>query len=238
MMSSKTRWEIPKSPIQKHYEKGFLLVVEKPPGIPSHATFDPNRPNLEDLLRKQEKNPSLRLVHRLDLDTSGLLLACIDPTQNKEADKILSESEKTYICITRGVPSQKEFRVECFLKDGKGRVSSVRSGGKKAITDFKILSSNPEKGISILAAKLLTGRRHQIRFHLSMVGTPILGDETYGESFREKKKHLVPEPNRFLLHSYLLQFKNEFQEEIRIVSKLPSDFESYLHFFSGLRFPE
>ncbi|TGJ98269.1 RNA pseudouridine synthase [Leptospira langatensis] len=231
------RWETPKSPIQKHYEKGFLLVVEKPPGIPSQATFDPNRPNLEDLLRIQEKRPNLRLLHRLDRDTSGLLLACIDPAKNKEADAILADSEKTYLCIAKGVPSRKEFRVECFLKDGKGRVSSVRSGGKKAITDFTVLSSNPEKGISILAAKLVTGRRHQIRFHLSMEGTPILGDETYGEN-KQEKKELVPKPNRFLLHSYLLKFKNEFGEEIRIVSEPPKDFEPYLRFFSGLRFPE
>ncbi|PJZ75482.1 RluA family pseudouridine synthase [Leptospira neocaledonica] len=235
MRETKPGFQVPEHPIRKWYEKGFLLAVEKPAGIPVHPTFDPNRPNLEDLVRQQEKQPELRLLHRLDRDTSGILLFCKEPTKNKDADSILANSEKTYLAICVGIPKEKEFRVQCFLKDGKGKVSSVRSGGKKAITDFTLLSYSKEKNISLVAAKLVTGRRHQIRFHLSSIGIPILGDETYGES---SAKSLVPKPKRFILHSYLLKFKNEFDEEVKIVSEPPSDFQSYLHFFSGIRFPE
>ncbi|MEI1279936.1 RNA pseudouridine synthase [Leptospira venezuelensis] len=235
MRETKHKFQVPKTPIHKWYEKGFILAVEKPAGIPAQATFDPNRPNLEDLVRQQEKEPDLRLLHRLDRDTSGILLFCKEPSRNKEADSILADSKKTYIAVCNGIPTEKEFRVECFLKDGKGKVSSVRSGGKKAITDFTLLSASKEKNISLIAAKLVTGRRHQIRFHLSFIGTPILGDETYGET---STKSLVPKPKRFLLHSYLLKFKNEFDEDVKIVSEPPSDFQPYLHFFSGIRFPE
>ncbi|TGM17012.1 RNA pseudouridine synthase [Leptospira selangorensis] len=235
MRETKPKFQVPETPIHKWYEKGFLLAVEKPAGIPVHATFDPNRPNLEDLVRKQEKEPDLRLLHRLDRDTSGILLFCKEPSKNKEADIILADSEKTYLAISVGIPKEKEFRVECFLKDGKGKVSSVRSGGKKAITDFTLLSYSKEKNLSLVAAKLVTGRRHQIRFHLSSIGTPILGDETYSDP---SVKSLVPKPKRFLLHSYLLKFKNEFEEDIKIVSELPIDFQAYMRFFSGIRFPE
>ncbi|EMK02262.1 RluA family pseudouridine synthase [Leptospira sp. WS58.C1] len=235
MREPKPKFPAIKHPIRKWYEKGFLLAVEKPAGIPVHATFDPNRPNLEDLVRQQEKEPELRLLHRLDKDTSGILLFCKEPSKNKEADSILADSEKTYLAICAGIPKEKEFRVECFLKDGKGKVSSVRSGGKKAITDFTLLSYSKEKNISLVAAKLVTGRRHQIRFHLSSIGTPILGDETYCDS---SSKSLVPKPKRFLLHSYLLKFKNEFNEEVKLISELPSDFQPYMRFFSGIRFPE
>ncbi|TGL64194.1 RNA pseudouridine synthase [Leptospira sarikeiensis] len=236
MPGPKPKFTLPPLPLKKWYDKGFLLALEKPAGVPAQATFDPNRPNLEDLARKQENLPSLRLMHRLDLDTSGIILFCKDPDKNKEADTILADSEKTYICICSGIPKEEEFRLECFLKDGKGKVSAVRSGGKKAITDFKLLSVSKEKNISLIAAKLVTGRRHQIRFQLSSIGIPILGDETYGYIFSSKS--LVPRPNRFLLHSYLLKFKNEFEEDVRIVSDLPSDFHPYIHFFSGIRFPE
>lgn len=235
MRETKPKFQTPELPIRKLYEKGFLLAVEKPAGIPVHATFDPNRPNLEDLVRQQEKEPDLRLLHRLDRDTSGILLFCKDASKNKEADSILADSEKTYLAVCVGIPKEKEFRVECFLKDGKGKVSSVRSGGKKAITDFTLLSYSEEKNLSLVAAKLVTGRRHQIRFHLSSIRTPILGDETYGDP---SIKSLVSKPKRFLLHSYLLKFKNEFEEDIKIVSELPIDFQPYMRFFSGIRFPE
>lgn len=235
MRETKPKFQVPEHPIHKWYEKGFLLAVEKPAGIPVHATFDPNRPNLEDLVRQQEKEPDLRLLHRLDRDTSGILLFCKEPSKNKEADSILADSEKTYLAVSVGIPTEKEFRVECFLKDGKGKVSSVRSGGKKAITDFTVLSYSKEKNISLIAAKLVTGRRHQIRFHLSSIGTPILGDETYSDT---SIKSLVSKPKRFLLHSYLLKFRNEFEEDIKIVSELPADFQPYIRFFSGIRFPE
>ncbi|PJZ65743.1 RNA pseudouridine synthase [Leptospira wolffii] len=218
------------------YRKGFLLAADKPAGIPIHATLDPKRENFEALVLKQEKLPYLRLVHRLDRDTSGLVLFCTDPERNKDADSILSESEKTYICITEGISEKEEFRVECFLKEGKDRMISVRSGGKKAITDFKILGTNPKLGLSLIQARLVTGRRHQIRFHLASIGIPILGDRTYGFD-PPKKKSGWKMPDRFLLHSYLLKFKNEFGEEISLNSPIPEDFSSYLSFFSGIHLP-
>ncbi|TGK13069.1 RNA pseudouridine synthase [Leptospira fletcheri] len=219
------------------YRDDFLLVAEKPAGLPVHATLDPNRRNFADELQAQEKLPYLRLVNRLDLDTSGLVLFCIDAERNKEADHILSESEKRYLCIVKGLPAKDSFREECFLKEGKGKVSAVRSGGKKAITEFEVLSRNQNGNISLLSAKLITGRRHQIRFQIAFAGFPILGDHTYdpsGDEFKNK----VPSPHRCLLHSYLLKFLPPNAERpLQILSPLPEDFRIYLPFFPGISFP-
>ncbi|TGK22022.1 RNA pseudouridine synthase [Leptospira fluminis] len=219
------------------YRDDFLLVAEKPAGLPVHATLDPNRRNFADELQAQEKLPYLRLVNRLDLDTSGLVLFCTDADRNKEADSILSESEKRYLCIVKGLPANDSFREECFLKEGKGRVSAVRSGGKKAITEFEVLSRNRNANISLLSAKLITGRRHQIRFQIASAGFPILGDRTYdpsGDVFKNK----IPSPRRCLLHSYLLKFLPPGKESpLRIQSPIPEDFRIYLPFFPGISFP-
>ncbi|EQA37822.1 RNA pseudouridine synthase [Leptospira inadai serovar Lyme str. 10] len=228
--------EQPSQALKICYRGSFLLIAEKPAGLPVHATLDPHRKNFADLVQAQEKLPYLRLVNRLDLDTTGLVLFCTDPEKNKEADEILSQAEKKYLCIVNRIPPEKSFREECFLKDGKGRVTAVRSGGKKAITDFKILSTNTASNISILEAALVTGRRHQIRFQIAAAGFPILGDTVYTPSdFRIKKT--VPIPNRSLLHSYLLKFKTEEGIFARAISPLPDDFQKYLSFFPGISLP-
>nr|WP_039948235.1 RNA pseudouridine synthase [Leptospira fainei] len=220
-----------------YYRGSFLLIAEKPAGLPVHATLDPHRKNFADLVQAQEKLPYLRLVNRLDLDTTGLVVFCTDPEKNKDADEILSQAEKKYLCIVNGIPREKSFREECFLKDGKGRVTAVRSGGKKAITDFKILSTNVAENISILEATLITGRRHQIRFQIAQAGFPILGETVYiPNDFRIKKS--VPIPNRSLLHSYLLKFKTEEGIDNSVTSTLPDDFQRYLNFFPGISLPD
>ncbi|PJZ69035.1 RNA pseudouridine synthase [Leptospira perolatii] len=223
---------MPTSQIKIHYRGNFLLLAEKPAGIPVHATLDQNRQNFADLLQEQENLTYLRLVNRLDLETSGLVLFCTEPERNKEADEILRQSEKMYLCVVEGVPSKDEFREECFLKDGKGRVQSVRSGGKKAITEFKVLSRNSEQNLSLLEAKLITGRRHQIRFQISTAGFPILGDKVYN-SKPLRKSGII---ERCLLHSYRLTFRNEEGTLTKIVSPPNKDFRPYLQFFPGISF--
>lgn len=218
------------------YRGSFLLIAEKPAGLPVHATLDPRRKNFADLVQAQENLTYLRLVNRLDLDTTGLVVFCTDPEKNKEADEILSHAEKKYLCIVNGIPPDKLFREECFLKDGKGRITAVRSGGKKAITDFKVLSTNTDANISILEATLITGRRHQIRFQIAAAGFPILGETVYIPNDLRIKKS-VPIPNRSLLHSYLLKFKTEEGIHSQTLSPLPNDFQKYLPFFPGISLP-
>ncbi|TGK33722.1 RNA pseudouridine synthase [Leptospira gomenensis] len=170
-----------KTPIRIFYEDAGYLFAEKPAGIPVHSTKDSKRENFSDLLQKQLGLDFLRTVNRLDLETSGLVFFCKDPNKNKEADRILKESTKLYLCVARGIVQENHFTEICYLKDGNRRVRKVYSGGDKAITEFEVLRRDDRGGYSVLLAKLHTGRRHQIRFHLADKGHPIVGDKIYSD---------------------------------------------------------
>lgn len=180
------------SNIRIFYESESFLFAEKPPGIPVHATKDSKRENFTDQLQKQLSLEYLRTVNRLDLDTSGLVFFCKNPDKNKEADQILKNSLKIYLCVTSGTILEKHFTETCYIKDGNKKVHKVFSGGDKAVTEFLTLKQNSKENYSVLLAKLHTGRRHQIRFHLSEKGYPILGDRVYGKN-NESKLLLQPE---------------------------------------------
>ncbi|EMK04185.1 MULTISPECIES: pseudouridine synthase family protein [Leptospira] len=174
------------SNIRIFYESESFLLAEKPPGIPVHATKDSKRENFTDQLQKQLSLEYLRTVNRLDLDTSGLVFFCKNPNKNKEADQILKNSLKIYLCVTSGVIPEKHFTETCYIKDGNKKVRKVFSGGDKAVTEFLTLKQNSKENYSVLLAKLHTGKRHQIRFHLSEKGYPILGDCVYGKNNKSK----------------------------------------------------
>ncbi|AOP34548.1 RNA pseudouridine synthase [Leptospira tipperaryensis] len=211
------------------YKSDSFLFAEKPAGIPVHATKDSKRENFSDLLQNQLALPFLRTVNRLDLDTSGLVFFCTDPEKNKEADQILKTSTKIYLCIAVGIVSEDRFTENCYLKDGNKRVKKVFSGGDKAVTEFITLKRNPKENYSVLLAKLHTGRRHQIRFHLSEKGYPIVGDPVYGMSDKLSlggKK--IPQSKRSLLHALGVSFQEKEGEEEQILCPPPADFKKFL----------
>jgi len=191
------------------YEDEYLIAINKPPGLPTQPTVDEARENLflavKKFLAAREKvdlpKIYLGLHHRLDRDTSGVILF----TKRKEANPgIATEfsshlAEKTYQALAISDPSfcdgncVKSWSVKNFLgrcstsqlqkNSKKARFGSVRSGGDFAQTDFKLLGSKlfeNHKSIILIQAKPKTGRTHQIRVHLSEAGHPILGDAFYG----------------------------------------------------------
>ncbi|HMV41754.1 MAG TPA: RluA family pseudouridine synthase [Leptospiraceae bacterium] len=203
------------------YRDEFLLAAVKPAGIPVHETKDPKRENFTGLVQKELSLPYIRTVNRLDLETSGIVLFGLTEERNKEIDEILKNADKYYLALVEGNPPD-EFRIESFLKDGNKRVSTVRSGGKKAITEFKTLERLNDRGYSLVSAHLITGRRHQIRIHLFENGFPILGDKVY-------TNRKTPLANRSMLHAYELHFQNLFGENIQIKAKPPNDFLKFLN---------
>ncbi|EQA52062.1 RNA pseudouridine synthase [Leptospira kmetyi] len=213
------------SNIRIFYETDSYLIAEKPPGIPVHATKDSKRENFTDRLQAQLSLEYLRTVNRLDLDTSGLVFFCKDPDKNKEADAIIKASEKIYLCVCSGIVEEKHFTETCYIKDGNKKVRKVFSGGDKAITEFITLKNEKRDGYSVLLAKLHTGRRHQIRFHLSEKGHPILGDLVYGASIENKR---TPHAKRSLLHALEISFRTQDEKEERIFCPPPSDFQKFL----------
>lgn len=206
--------------IQILYRDETILIANKPAGIPVHETKDPKRENFTGILQKELGFSYLRTANRLDLETSGLVVFGLKEEANKEVDEILKEADKYYLAVVEG-HSPDEFRIESFLKDGNKRVTTVRSGGKKAITECKTIYRDIKKGYSIVYAKLVTGRRHQIRIHLFEKGFPIIGDKVY-------TNRKTPIASRCLLHAYELHFKNGNGESVTVKASIPKEFNGYL----------
>jgi RluA family pseudouridine synthase len=179
-----------------------LIVVSKPQGLPSQATRDQNRDHVVACLKRLAKHADLPftakedlfLVHRLDKDTSGILLVARSAEASTHYMQQFKDRNvhKTYYAIVHGKPHQSPFSVEDHLKKNTtGRVSSVKSGGQFARTDFELVATKGAK--SLIRAKPLTGRMHQIRIHLANQGLPIVGDRLYGpqSSHSDAPHHLL-----------------------------------------------
>jgi 23S rRNA pseudouridine1911/1915/1917 synthase len=196
------------------HEDTVLLAADKPAGVPSEPTRDPRRESVLGVFADRV----VGLPHRLDLDTSGVLLMA----KTKEALAALNasfekhEGRKLYEALVHG-SFEGEKRIESFLKAVKGeeRFASVRSGGKKAITLVRALEPRGKK--TRVECELLTGRTHQIRVHLSEAGHPIVGDELYGAPPGEHAK-----VGRFLLHAKSLTVVHPAtKERLTIESPVP-----------------
>jgi 23S rRNA pseudouridine1911/1915/1917 synthase len=210
------------------FEDQDLIVINKPAGMPTHATIDSSRHHLVEAVQqfigaRENKKPSeiyLGVHHRLDRDTSGVILF----TKRKEANPRIAQAfqnravSKEYLAICAGKPKEKSFEIKSFLgthPKNKRKVASVRSGGKSAETLVTVLETRNLHGktITLVRAEPKTGRMHQIRVHLAENGLPILGDEMYGVPF--------PGATRTLLHAFRLSI-----DEKTFSAPVPEDFQS------------
>jgi 23S rRNA pseudouridine1911/1915/1917 synthase len=214
------------------YQDDFILIANKPAGIPIHETKDPKRIDFTRMIQSSLELRSLRTANRLDLLTTGIVVFGLDPERNSELDDLLNASNKYYIALVHGILKEDQFRIETFLKDGNKKVQTVRSGGKKAITEFNVIAKDENLNLTLVEANLITGRRHQIRIHLFEYGYPIVGDPVYKskdystsnmikffknqQNFKIKSKSLFGksfqissmDEGTMYLHSYRLDFKN------------------------------
>ncbi|HSR87758.1 MAG TPA: RluA family pseudouridine synthase [Pontiella sp.] len=170
-----------------------LVAVNKPTGLLSVPGRGPDK---QDCLyhRVREQFPDALMVHRLDMDTSGLVLFALSP----EAQRNLSlqfekrEVSKTYVAVVEGVMEQDEGRIDYPMRKDmeqglppKHIVDCVR--GKKAVTEWRVLSRG--EGTTRVALFPRTGRSHQLRVHMQSIGHPIVGDPIYGRSARRLMLH-------------------------------------------------
>lgn len=220
------------------FEDTWLIAVDKPAGLPTDRTLDPRRPSLiselEALLtRRDGAKPYLGLHHRLDRDTSGVVLLTKDPKANAGTGALFSQktAQKTYHALTQqaSAPMDDSWSVRDYLgevgKVGKAmKYGAVRSGGAPAHTDFRVLERLP--GALLVEAMPRTGRTHQIRVHLAGCGLPILGDEFYGGPLQLRR----PDGTRLafprvLLHAAALAFPHPMtQAPLQIAAPRPADF--------------
>jgi len=172
-----------------------IFAVHKPANLPVSRTTRNVYNTLIQLLRRESGWPDAHLLHRLDLETSGIILIAKNKDAAREYQPKLAEllQKKIYHGIIKGQPSWLDMDFECHLNTQENspircqmhviadqQMQNQKSQGKKAKhshTRFKVLSSNGE--FSVVQCELLTGRKHQIRTHLSALGHPIVGDKIY-----------------------------------------------------------
>jgi RluA family pseudouridine synthase len=209
-----------------------LLAVAKPSGLPPHPLGNGRANALEALtagLRAEGREQPPILLHRLDADTTGVLLLALSPRANRSLFRQFADREvqKRYRALVAGEPPD-AFRVENRLRSGvRGRTVVVATGGQPALTEFRTLGQG--EGFALVDAIPHTGRTHQIRVHLAEAGFPLLGDTLYGGPatfLLGRERVAVP---RHLLHAAHLRFCHPATgAPCAIEAPVPADFHPFL----------
>jgi 23S rRNA pseudouridine955/2504/2580 synthase len=213
------------------YEDAALLVIDKPAGVAVHGGSGVSYGVIESLRAARPQAKVLELAHRLDRDTSGLLIVAKKRSALVELHRLLREGavEKVYVAVVKG-PLKKPLEIREPLHryvsaTGERRVR-VGEGGREAVTRVKPLKANDH--YSVLEVGLLTGRTHQIRVHLAHAGHPILGDDKYGD-FPLNHALAKDGVRRLFLHARRLGFVHPTSgERLRLESKLPQDMQQFI----------
>ena len=199
------------------YEDRWLVVVEKQPGILSMAAGHSSlnvKAVLDDYFRKTHQNCTAHVVHRLDRDTSGLMVYAkdMDTEQALEHNWHQIVYDRRYVAVLSGEMVDDEGTIANWLKDNKAYFtfsSPVDNGGKYAVTHFHVMDRTTD--YSLVEFKLETGRKNQIRVHAADMGHPVCGDPKYGNG--DDPLH------RLCLHAWLLCFYHP-------VTRQPMEFET------------
>jgi 23S rRNA pseudouridine1911/1915/1917 synthase len=243
-----TRPEPEEIPIEVVYEDETLTVVNKPAGMVTHPAKGNWRGTLVNALQFHYDNLSLLagpnrpgIVHRLDRDTTGLLVVLKDPIAHRKlALKFeLREVQKEYLALVSGVPQRHSDYIEQPIGfhptcREKMAIRAPVDGGKPAVTFYEIVERFP--GFALLRCKPQTGRTHQIRIHLAHIGHPILADKLYsgrdrivfadvlGREHQESPGEFVL-IDRQALHAHRLRFEHPLTgRELDLTAPLPADF--------------
>jgi 23S rRNA pseudouridine1911/1915/1917 synthase len=206
------------------FEDDALMVVEKRAGLLSIAT-DAEREKtayslLSDYVKRADSRNLIFVVHRLDRETSGLMMFAKNQAVQKALQQDWQEavSERIYVAVVEGQVSSPQGTITSWLTENKAlvmRSSSTPNDGQKATTSYRVLQTNPK--YSLLELSLETGRKNQIRVHLQDLGHPIVGDKKYGATQNPIQ--------RLGLHARVLAFRHPITGEVlRFESPVPKEF--------------
>ncbi len=233
-------------PLDILFEDDDLIVLNKPSGLVVHPSAGHSKDTLVNALihhtpylssGSSKNRPGI--VHRLDKDTSGLLLVA---KNNKTHEKLVFNFKKRIISreywgITYGIPKKEFDTIDTYIaRHPKNRklYTNTKEGGKRAISHYKVLQ-NSEHGLSWLHLSIETGRTHQIRIHLNGINHPIIGDNQYGSSKRKKNINIKPlrdyiaQFNRIALHAKKIKFIHPTtQKEMTYEIGWPDDMKKLL----------
>jgi 23S rRNA pseudouridine1911/1915/1917 synthase len=231
------------------YEDQVALAVDKPPMLPVH----PSGRYLSDTLiqriharyggDKVARAFRPRLCHRLDRETSGIVLIGLEPQAHAEMMRQFEEREveKEYLAIVQGVPSSDGGVIDHPLGSARasriGLKMAVRGDGQEAKTEWRVVSRH--RGCALVRCRIHTGRQHQIRVHMESIGHPLVGDKLYGygEEYFQKESdgELTPDDLRVLelprhaLHAHRLVFTTPAGgQRVEVISPLALDLAAFL----------
>ncbi len=234
---------------QRIFENNNIIVVSKPADLPISTNHKFFKQNMTALVRRDWKLPDINPIHRLDRETSGLMIFLKKPFDKPKSirkDPRLIIKDKYYLAVVNGHVSEEGFNVNIPLKDlneGPTPYKAVEAKcgeGKEASTEFRLLGTNDK--YSLLLCRLNSGRKHQIRAHCAIIGHPIVGDKLYlydGKYFIKRRDTDILEPadyetlgaHHHLLHAYALNLElPEGPVSLRSEHFSP-DFQKYLNLF-------
>lgn len=212
------------------YEDEHLLALDKPAGLAVHAGSGVQVGAIEVLRALYPELPGLELAHRLDRETSGVLLFAKHRASLTEVHELFRADRvhKTYLALVHGAFPEALAEVDAPLEKntlrGGERMVEVRLDGKPSVTRFRVLRRFP--AATLVEAMPVTGRTHQIRVHAAHAGHPLVGDPKYGVG--QLDRGLVPTPRRLFLHAASLRLALAAQNELRIEAPLPEDLRQFL----------
>ena len=217
------------------------VAINKPAGMLSIPDREQSQPSLKDMLL--QKYGSIFTVHRLDRDTSGVIIFAKNEATHKYLSQLFEErkTEKYYAGIVHGMPMNITGTIDAPISEHplqKG-LMVVHRKGKPSVTDYEVMEAY--KPYSLVQFQIHTGRTHQIRVHSKNIGHPIACDELYGDGkpillsaikkkFKLSKKEEEERPmlNRLALHSYRLKFTDTNGTEIELTAELPKEFRAIM----------
>ncbi len=216
------------------YEDEAMLVIDKPEGIAVHGGSGVSFGVIEALRRQRPQAKFLELAHRLDRETSGILLIGKKRLALTALHDMFREhgagADKRYLVLVKGrwmnTTQHVKLPLHKYLTEGGERRVSVNAEGKAAHTVFRLLARWPE--MSLLEAQLKTGRTHQIRVHLAHLGFPILGDEKYGD-FTFNRNLRRDGLKRMALHAWRMAFRHPLTAApLECIAPLPDGIGGYI----------
>ncbi len=207
------------------YEDAAILVVDKPSGVAVHGGSGVSYGVIESMRAARPQAKFLELAHRLDRDTSGLLVLAKKRSALVELHRMLREGEvrKMDLAVVKGDyrgPAEIQEALHKYVTGAGERRVAVHKEGMPARTRVKVLKRGE---FSLLEIELLTGRTHQIRVHLAHAGHPIVGDDKYGDFALNRALK-----QRLLLHAARLAFRHPVSgETVKLDSPLPAEIKAY-----------
>ena len=210
------------------FEDDHIIVVNKPSGLLTIATEKEKEKTLYHIVREylvsKNKNAKVFIVHRLDKDTSGIVVLAKDMKTKNRLQENWNEyvSLREYTAVVHGHLKNKEDRIVEYLKENKiNLVYAVKNGeGKEAITNYKVIKEN--SNYSLVSITIETGRKNQIRVAFNNMNHPIVGDNKYGD-MKDDKSRLYLHANR------LKMYYPEIKKDILFETNIPSEFKKLMN---------